>query len=510
MRKMRSVLLGQSEPVDATHRVYSYRTIAFTASLALLIGGFLFVALFIGRYPLSYIDESFLNYPAISFLKGHGFHYVVSSEAPYGKTLWAYHGPFYPHLQVFVFWLFGISQQASRLPNLLAGYSAACLMAYLLWRERYRFASLIFALLWLGDRSTQELQYARMDGLALLSVVISFIMLNLFYRESNSRRAFCVAFFSATAVAFHPATGLFLILCASLLCFISYKRRCLLRIFLSYGAGLAAVTFLVLVCVHFHPIEALQQFQWHLHYLSATTLKTKWINLLWVIRWSKWFFIALVGFTAFAALPIALMELGKLRRDTIDCKSFLKLSLALFAVAGLVCLTGKAIYPCYIIYFSIWPIALLAAEAEQLLLRGQTLKLGIAAAAIILLAWLPSAAWNAMRTREAFLYRNELKHDYILGQLKQSLPANAKVSGNPLIYILAEEANLDFTPAPWFAEHSHVPQNAWLLLSESEYANPAYFSETDVHGRAVVFCSNAFPGAKTLTFDVCLLRPLVQ
>jgi hypothetical protein len=470
------------------------------------------MAILVGRYPLPYIDESFFNYPAISFLKGHGFLGIVSSKAPYGTTLWAFHGPFYPHIQVFVYWLIGISQEASRLPNLMGGYSAACLMAYLLWRERYKFAPLILALLWLGDRSTQEIQYARMDGLALLSVVISFMMINRFYKEPNRRNAFCAAFFGASAVAFHPVTGLFLALGASLIFFVSYKRKCLFRSFLSYGAGLAAVIILVLVCVQFHPIEALQQFRWHLqyNYMSGTTLKAKLLNLLLVIRWSKWFFGALACFTLLAAIPITLVKIGLLRRKLIDCESFFTLSLALFSVAGLVCLISKAVFPYYIIYFSIWPIALMAASAERLLLRDRPVKLAAAAAIIIFLAWLPSAAWNAMRMREAFLYRNELRHGYILARLEKSLPANAKVSGDPLIYMLAEEAHLDFTPAPHMAEGSHVPDGAWLLLSEPEYTNPEYISATDVHSRIVVFCSNAFPGAKHLTFDVCLLRPLVK
>jgi hypothetical protein len=478
-----------------------------------LIGAFFFFAALIGRYPLPYVDESFFNYPAISFLKGHGFLYAVSSKAPYGESLWAYHGPFYPHLQILVFWLFGISQQASRLPDLMAGYSAACLMAYLLWRGRYSFASLIFAILWLGDRSTQELQYARMDGLALLSVVITFMLIHRFYREPSRLNAFCIAFFSASAVAFHPVTGLFFAMSASLLCLISWKRKCLLRVVPSYGAGLAVVAVLVLACIHFHPIEAWQQFHWHLHYnymSGTTTLKGEWLNLLLVIRWSKWFFIALAVFTAFAALPIAFVELARLRRGTLDRNGFFRLSLALFSIAGLVCLISKAVLPYYIIYFSIWPIALLAAEAERLLLRDRSSKIGAAAAAIILLAWLPSAAWNAMRMREEFLYRHELRQDYILGQLEQSLPANAKVMGDPLVYMLAEEAHLDFTPAPWMAEGAHVPPDAWLLLSESEYANPAYFSKTDVHSRPVVFCANAFSGARKLAFDLCLLRPLVR
>jgi hypothetical protein len=267
------------------------------------------------------------------------------------------------------------------------------------------------------------------------------------------------------------------------------------------------------MCIHYHPIEALQQLRWHLNYnylKGTTTLKSQWTNLLGVLRWSKWFFLALVAFTAIAALPVASIELRKLRRDGIDSKSFFRLSLTLFAVAGLACLVTKAVYPYYIIYFSIWPIALLAMEAEQRVLVKRPAVLPIAIAAILFVAWLPSAGWNALRMREEVRYRNELKDNYILGRLKESVPPAAKVSGVPLIYMLAEEANLDFTPAPLLDEHTHVSPDAWLLVTDAEYASPDYFLESDVRSRSVAFCANAFPGAKQLDFNVCLLRPLTR
>jgi hypothetical protein len=81
--------------------------------------------------------------------------------------------------------------------------------------------------------------------------------------------------------------------------------------------------------------------------------------------------------------------------------------------------------------------------------------------------------------------------------------------------MLAEEANLNFTPAPWNANYSpvdrpDVPPDEWLLLTEDEYTSPVYFFQSDVRSRSVAFCANAFPGAKQLDFDVCLLRPLVK
>ena len=488
---------------------------ALAASLVLLLGSLAFFVCFAGLYPNPCIDESFFNFPAISYLKGHGFFYIVSSQAPFWRTLWSYHGPFFPHLQVLVFWLFGVSQQVSRVPNLLAGYLAASLMAYLLMRAGWKVAPLVFTLTWLGDRAPQELQHARMDGIALLLVVLGFTMLNRFYAEPNMRNAFCVAFCTFAAVGFHPVTAYFFVLSAGTLCILAYKRGCLPRSLSGFGCGFAVVALAVLAFVQFHPIEGLQQFRWWLRVVSEPAQKAQLSDLLFTIRWSKWFFLVLAGFTVFAAMPIALIQLRRLRGDRIDSESFFKLSLALFSLAGAVCLINQAVYPYYILYFSIWPIALLAVEAEQLPRQKRPLVLSIAVAAILFVAWVPSAAWNVLRIREEVLYRKQLTHNYILGRLRQSLPANAKVSGDPSIYMLAAEANLDFTPAPWNANYSpvdrpDVPQDEWLLLTEKEYANPKYFFPSDVRGRSVAFCENAFPGAKHLDFDVCLLRPLVQ
>jgi hypothetical protein len=487
---------------------------ALATSLVLLIGGLVFFVCFAGLYPQLVNDEVFFNFPAISLLKGHGFFCPVSSHAPYAKTLWAYHAPFFPHLQVLTFWLLGISQQVSRLPNLIGGYSAACLMGFLLMRQRYTVAPLIFALVWLGDRGMQELQTARMDGIALLLVVLGFMMLNRFYVEPNLRIAFCVAFFTASAMGFHPVAGSFFVLSAIVLFTIAYKRKCLPQSLIGYGLGILAVAIAVLSLVQFHPIEALQQFMWWFQIVTdSTTISGKWDDLVGSIRWSKWFLFALAGFTLLVALPIAFSELGKLRRGPIEHRSFFRLSLALFCLAGIVCLINRGVYPYYIIYFSLWPIALLASEAEQRLLLKRPQVLAIAVAAILMVAWLPGAAWNALRIREEVLYRTQLAHGYILAQLKQSVPANARVSGDPYVYMLAEEANLDFTPVPWQA-HSDpsdrvpIPPDEWLLVTEDEYTNPTYFFASDVRSRSVAFCENAFPGAKRLDFDVCLLRPL--
>ena len=56
--------------------------IARSAIWAVLGAGFLTFAASLDRYPQSFIDDSFYNYPAISFIEGKGFRYEVSSKAP--------------------------------------------------------------------------------------------------------------------------------------------------------------------------------------------------------------------------------------------------------------------------------------------------------------------------------------------------------------------------------------------------------------------------------------------
>lgn len=485
---------------------HSSRT-TLVLSLAVLVGWFGLIAINIGRYPLPYIDESFFHWPAISYLKGRGFVYAVSAHAPFADSLWAYHGPFYPHLQVATFWLFGTSQLISRLPNLLAGYAAACLLAYLLWHEGYRLAPLIFSVVWIGDRATQELEYARMDGLALLCVVLTLFFLCRIERGVSVVNAFGVALFSSAAIAFHPVTGSFFLVSSILVGFQSLTKKGIWAILLGYVLGLTLVIVLVLACIQFHPIEAFQQFKWHALQTNGThTVTEKWLNLIEVLRWSRWFFLALMASTIVIAVLTAVIAFRKCRSKS-DEHSFFRLSLALFAVTGLACMISKAVYPYYIIFFSLWPIALLATEAEYLIRRERPMKIGIITAGILALAWTASAGWNILRVREAFLYRNALQHDYILGRLHQTIPANAIVFGDPLTSMIAEEAKIDFTPARWEPEHTHPPQEAWLFVTKSEYTTHVHFSPSDLDGRQVVFCSNAFPGAQKLAFDVCLLRP---
>ena len=128
----------------------------------------------LGRYPALFIDESFFNYPAIRFIEHRGFNYSVSPDAPHGDTIWAYHGPLFPRLQIITFSILGISQFTSRLPEYLAAHAAILFLCRYFVRRELPLSAIILAEVWFGDRSAQEIRLGRMEGIALLLLALGF------------------------------------------------------------------------------------------------------------------------------------------------------------------------------------------------------------------------------------------------------------------------------------------------------------------------------------------------
>jgi len=180
-----------------------YLSVAFLTALLLLIFGAAW-AFSIDRYPSFYVDDAFFNYPAIRAAHGEPLLYKVRQDAPYSGEVWAYHGPLYPHLQEAAFELFGVSQATARLSDFLGGWLAALLLTFFLVRRGYRIAPLIFAVLWVGDRATQELLYGRMDGMVLLCLACAFVFLEKAWRSTSLPSVFAAGIFLGLACGFHP------------------------------------------------------------------------------------------------------------------------------------------------------------------------------------------------------------------------------------------------------------------------------------------------------------------
>jgi hypothetical protein len=229
-----------------------------------------------------------------------------------------------------------------------------------------------------------------------------------------------------------------------------------------------------------------------------------------MLRWSKWFYLFLVGVAVVGGLSVIVRTARKMRRGVIKPEVFFECTLALFGLIGLATTVTKASEPPYIIYFSLWPLALLSTFLERWMRKPARLKLFLAIALVTAIAWIPSLAWNLARFREAVLYRTELSHSAFESRLNHTISPNGQVIVVPDLYMLAAEANLNFTVAPWMKESVPIPSGAWLLVRQEEYRDPAFFFAKQELARQVAFCTQAFPGARGLETGVCLLRPLTQ
>jgi hypothetical protein len=479
---------------------------AYACSFLLILASLASHLFSLDRYPTLYIDESFFNYPAISYLEGRGFKYRVSPAAPYGDDLWAYHGPFYPRLQVLTFSVLGISEYNCRLPQLAASHLAllllcSCLLSFGLFRT-----SLIVAFAWLGDRSSQEVLYGRMEGLYLLCLVAGFISLLYAFRGRSTLHAFLAGVCLGTAVGFHPVTGFFL-LGGALLVAVNNGRA-------SAGAfvgGASIPALLVSACVYPNLMAALEQFLWHSQAVEKPSLITGWLNMFQTLRWSKYWPIGLV----LATVWLTAMQLRRLHCTThlyafTDGERIGRLAacFAIFGMLGLLLIARSAIFPYYLVAFTIWPVIAISSLSETKH-RSRTFHISIVSIGFLLfLTWLPSAGWNLMRLRESVLHYRALETSAFQETLSTQVPPGAVVTGSPEFFILGRGTTRTFIPLPWYASQTHIESDAWLLLSELDYRTQQRFEKEALSGREVVVQGPLYPQSgpfQSLTF--VLLSP---
>src|SRR5665213_962336 len=187
-------------PPERKKRTHVFANLAF----AVLGLGFLTSVVWLNRYPGYSGGDVFFAYPALKAAKGGLMTYTVAPSAPFHDQIWAYHGPVLPHLLELCFRLFGFSVWMSRFPNVLGGWLAVLLLVIFCKQRGYRHAGLLTAVLWCGDRAVKELMTCRMDGLALLTVVVGFVLLERAWREQSLKLAAICGVVMGFSVLIHP------------------------------------------------------------------------------------------------------------------------------------------------------------------------------------------------------------------------------------------------------------------------------------------------------------------
>ena len=403
-----------SRSVERCHLTKSMSTEAgkshFISRLAPIIGicvillGCLAYGYSLDRYPSFYVDEVVFAFPAFQAAHRGAFAYPGGYNVPFVNEIWAYHGPVLPNLELLLFKIFGFSVFASRLPSFFGAWLAALLIVLYLNRRGYRFAGLLFAVMWCGDRAVQEALYARMDGLALLGLVLTFLCLERAWENKSQSAAFACGLIAGFTVLIHPLCIYFAFACFILILYrvgwMATARFCI--------GGLLNLPLLMLFW-HFHPIKSWIQFHYVETKLNEITGLYRIPNLIHVLRWSRYWFCALVliAIVCFAGATITLIKRKPLTKIGTDL-----LLAAAFCGAALLFLEKSSLFPYYVVYFSVWPMMCIAILTERYRRQFQPVAI------ILAVVWCSSAAWNLLRLREAAMFHGQLSHRSIISELK--------------------------------------------------------------------------------------------
>lgn len=453
-------------------------------------------------YPTPYGDESFYTAPAVSYLDHQGFVHQTDPAAPYGDRVWAYHGPFYPWVAVPSFAAFGVSHWAGRLPQFLAANLGVALLCCSLIRRGFPLTSIIVAIVWVGDRSFEEVMYARMEGLYLFCLILGFLCLD---GARGTWRWLASGFCLSAACGFHPVALFFPIAGAYWV-----WRQGRAKALAAYAVGGLLTAALVLACWWPDPIGAVNQFLWHARlFTSLKDRHVAWMELAHTLRWSR--FWAWATFLCGGVLAVGLLARLVLRVSIRSFDSETVCVAALFSGAGVLGLAvlAKFAFPYYLVLYTLWPVVGVAAAIESKAPRHLAERVVIYALAFLLVAgWIPSLCWNSMRLREAVLLSRNRNTAPLVDAIRAATPADAWILGGRQFFAVGRYTERRFCLLPWHAKSQVPPGDAWILVSEEELNSQEQLAQSAIQSRPVVLRTNFFPAGVPGNFAVVLLGPV--
>lgn len=405
----------------------------FEASIFVLLVGCVVYGFSLDRFPSASVDEAFFAYPALKASLGGPFTYAVSGGAPFGNELWAYHGPVLPYLDEVLFRLFGFSSMVARLPDYIGGWLAALLLVLFLHRKGYRYGGLAFAILWCGDRSMQELVVGRMEGLALLSVVVSFLLLERASTQHDKCSAMLCGLFCGLSILIHPLCVFFALLELTL---ISCRHR---KNVLPFVLGACMCIPALLAFWHFRVHQSLAQFRWHSrqvrHYRGMLAMSNFLTSLHWNMAWAGTLIVFSVVFGV-----LAVVLLTRLKGNAPEAGDAYFILSAGMGLAGLAILVAGPIYTYYLVYLTVWPMLCAVILTEKHWSRIRPVAIAFA------VIWLASAAGNIWYLRQPIRHYRALSKEVLYAKVRDLVPPNATIAATPRLYDVPTKAvslNLD-------------------------------------------------------------------
>ena len=442
---------------------------SYVISLGVVAVAFLMFVFFLDRYPPFYCDEPAFNASAARYVAGNSFVYPLHTEAPHGDEVWAYHGPFFPRMQILTFRLLGVSHWACRIPGYLGGHLAAALLCFCLLRHGLWRSSIFLALAWLGDRASQLIMLGRPDGISHLLVVLGFVLLIGALRVRSNRRLALSAGCIGMGVGFNPAAvffGLALVVATGL--WIPPKKWAAAIAAMAAGATVPAGLFLA--CWIPNVSASFEQFLWYVH----ESTRGEWVasvseRLQGVWRMAYWtkFWILALGGTVLLLLIRALVS-GRRQGPALEGepKHVIPGAALLFSLAGVGLFLNSSMHAYYFVFFTVWPVIALGAAWETGVVSRGWRRLFIGWGCVVIGAWLLSLAWNMTRFREAWLDYAALGKTGMVQDVRQHVPEDARVACDPIYFVVAHRAGLNYTPLPFYHSDAgmSVADNTWCVV----------------------------------------------
>jgi hypothetical protein len=469
------------------------RRYASSLAVILIVCASLAYGYSLDRYPSPYGDDAYFAFPAASALQGGPFAYPGGgADVPYGNEIWAHHGPVEPNINLVLFKLFGYHFALSRLTDFLPAWIAALLVVQFLNRQLYQFAGLIFAVLWCGDRATQEVMYARMEGIGLLCLVCLLLALHRLWNAFSPATSIVCGFLAGLCILIHPLCAPFAVISLAVIA-IRHGTGAL-------GYALLGSSFDVPVLVllwHGHPLKAIQQFLYVAQAQEETAVAGgHLLRTLAVLRWGgPWAVLLLLFALACSTCGIYRVVGRVLQKRPASALTGWRgdtLLLSLFCGGAMILLLNSSKFPYYLVYVTVWPMTILAILSER---EWPRIRL---AAIPLALCWCGSAAWNL----------HQLSHRFLSDELRTTVPKDAVIFTSSALYYAPIEAGFRRRNLVDFKPHQQdICPTCYLLLDAHIVAGDQFIQRTNLHLRRVLYSGPAFPGAGALAMPVVLLSP---
>ena len=471
--------------------------LSYLIASGLVVFSFLLFGCSLGRYPGFFCDEPMFNYPAVRYLDSGSMAWRLNPAMPHGDEISAWHSPFYSRLQVLTFKLLGVSEYACRVPQHLAIHIALLVLCVFLIRRGFWKSAILLPMIWIGDRASQETLFGRMEGITALCVVGAFLCGLIAIEKEQVRWYAGYSCCLGLAGGFHPGS---IYIALPSLCVVLILRRKIAwhRLLLGFACGAVVPLCLWLLCWMPHIPESIEQFHWYVHTLNERDISRGHFALFPMLKWSKWWVVALILTTAFWLIP-RLVSLLRSIRCELSAAPFQNI-IIVFATSfgcGFVLLLWRNtfIYPYYLVSFTIWPVIAVLITLESGKLNGLWKRSFTFFIILLIAGWLPSLMWNGMRFREMVLMYRQLDQKPFAQKLAKIIPADAKISGTPELFLIARTAHRDFVPLMELGEDLSPPRDHWLFLVEKDF-QPGRLSKEAFNERPLVYEGFAFPEAQ--------------